>query len=70
MNNVFQKFVAHLKTDKSAIAKRVYNQVYQRDILNGIFADGNGYGYIERCNGRLPRYAHRYIMRFIAQYQR
>lgn len=64
MEKIFSDFVNSIKDCSTTIKSRIYNNVYNKDMLYGIFADGNGNGYIER-ESTLPKYARNYIHKFI-----
>ena len=69
MEKIFSDFVNSIKDCSTTIKARIYNNVYNKDMLYGIFADGNGNGYIER-ESTLPKYARNYIRKFIKNWKK
>lgn len=66
--NVFREFLAYLENDTRKKAVRV-RDVVNRDLFCGVFADGEGHGYVEASSLHgLPNYAYDYAMEFTKKY--
>jgi len=65
-----RELLDHIDADKTPMGDRMRRFV-NKDILNGVFADGLGQGYIEEGNNgfKIPNYAYDYIMKFIKDYK-
>lgn len=68
--NIYTQLVEKVDSDNTPLGNKMKNFIDQ-DILNGVFSDGNGHGYVENgSNGsRIPDYAYNYIMKFIKEYR-
>ena len=65
-----RELIDYINADKTPMGDRMRRFV-NKGILNGVFADGLGQGYIEEgSNGfKIPNYAYDYIMKFIKSYK-